>query len=51
MQFEEEDEYDVGECTAMDDVKLPYTWRYSKREVMAGTRGEKIECARFEPKD
>jgi len=47
----EPDEYDVGPCSVMKGVVLPYTWRYATREIMWGTRGEQITCARFLPKE
>lgn len=45
---EDRDDLDLGVCTVMNDVILPYTWRYARREVMSPWRGEEIECARFE---
>jgi hypothetical protein len=37
----------LGNCNAMENIELPYAWRYCRREVMGVWSLELIECPRF----
>lgn len=36
-----------GRCAWSDTIKIPYAWRYSRREVMGVYSLEPIECDTF----
>lgn len=40
----------LGDCLAMADIPLPYSWRWCPREVVGTTGAEGETCPVFKPK-